>query len=621
MESAKDSGSVGGVDLDVVADRVRWPDANDARRLELLACDDLINELEGIAVQLLSLGTDGLVVEDLGVATVGVLATQLPHLEEGVPVDVREQLLEINVLEDLGAEELGRGDVLLLPLNDRGLGTRFLERQELAGGERRVVVLAHLLVLLPNVLDEGRRLFGVEKRLADRDGARGVQHVHGEAIGHGGRHFDSGVHLRSRGAANKERDLESGTLHLFRDGDHLIERGRDQARAAEDVSLVVNARLQDVAGVAHHADVNNGVVVAAEHDADDILTNVVHVALDSGHEDNTLALLLDRSLSTGLARRRRLVLLLLHERQQVGHCLLHHTGRLDHLRQEHLAGAEKVADHVHARHEWSLNHLKIGLEHVTRLLSVLLDELSDALHKSVGEALIDRLAAPLERVLFLGGAASCLSSIPALFLLLSKLEKALDMLTVGRLVKDHLLDVAAHGLGNVLVDGHGASVDNAHGHADVDGVVEEDGMDSLTQVGEATEAEGQVGDTAGNLCARKVLDDPLGGADEILAIVVVLRKASGDGEDVGVEDDVVLGELHTVRDEDVVRTLAHAYLVFEAGSLAGLVESHDNHRCAVALDELSLLDELLLALLERDRVDNALALAALEASLDNVELG
>ena len=34
---------------------------------------------------------------------------------------------------------------------------------------------------------------------------------------------------------------------------------------------------------------------------------------------------------------------------QVGHRLLHHAGRLDHLGQEHLAGAEEVADHVHAR--------------------------------------------------------------------------------------------------------------------------------------------------------------------------------------------------------------------------------------------------------------------------------
>jgi len=38
-------------------------------------------------------------------------------------------------------------------------------------------------------------------------------------------------------------------------------------------------------------------------------------------------------------------------------------------------------------------------------------------------------------------------------------------------------------------------------------------------------------------------------------------------------------------------------------------------------DALRLLDEVLLALLERDRVDDALALAALEAGLDDVELG
>jgi len=42
--------------------------------------------------------------------------------------------------------------------------------------------------------------------------------------------------------------------------------------------------------------------------------------------------------------------------------------------------------------------------------------------------------------------------------------------------------------------------------------------------------------------ARKVALDVLARGDEVLGVVVVLLQASGDGENVGVEDDVVAGE-------------------------------------------------------------------------------
>ena len=101
----------------------------------------------------------------------------------------------------------------------------------------------------------------------------------------------------------------------------------------------------------------------------------------------------------------------------------------------------------------------------------------------------------------------------------------------------------------------------------------------------------------------------------------MLGEAGRDREDVRVEDDVVRREANLGRDEEVVRALADADLVLHRRRLADLVEGHHDHRRAVALDDLRLLDEVGLALLERDRVDNALALAALQAGLDDVELG
>ena len=51
--------------------------------------------------------------------------------------------------------------------------------------------------------------------------------------------------------------------------------------------------------------------------------------------------------------------------------------------------------------------------------------------------------------------------------------------------------------------------------------------------------------------------------------------------------------------------------------LPGLVERHDDHAGAVALDQLGLVQEVGLPFLQADRVDDALALHALQAGFDH----
>ena len=75
-------------------------------------------------------------------------------------------------------------------------------------------------------------------------------------------------------------------------------------------------------------EIDDLVIVALENDADDVLADVVHVALDRRHHDPPGGLAL---------REPKLLLLLLHEGHEIGDRLLHHARRLHHLRQEHLA--------------------------------------------------------------------------------------------------------------------------------------------------------------------------------------------------------------------------------------------------------------------------------------------
>ena len=129
--------------------------------------------------------------------------------------------------------------------------------------------------------------------------------------------------------------------------DHLVERRRDEPAQADEVGLLRLGALEDLLARDHDAQVDDLVVVAGEHDADDVLADVVHVALDGGEHD--LALRLD-DLAGGGHRR----LLRLHERREVGDGLLHHARRLHDLRQEHLARAEQIADDAHAVHQRAL---------------------------------------------------------------------------------------------------------------------------------------------------------------------------------------------------------------------------------------------------------------------------
>ena len=242
--------------------------------------------------------------------------------------------------------------------------------------------------------------------------------------------------------------VEPAPLHLGGDVDHLVQRRRDQPGQPDDVGALGDRGVEDRLGRHHHAEVDHLVVVAAEHDADDVLADVVHVALDRGEHD--------------LALRAAARLLRLHERLEVGDRALHRPRALDHLRQEHLARAEQVADDLHAVHQRALDHVERALARAPGLLGVLLDEVDDAVHERVRQPLLDRRLAPGE-------------------VALARRRLALDPLgeldqPVGRVVaavEEHVLDQLEQVGLDVLVDRELAGVDDAHVEPGADRVEQE----------------------------------------------------------------------------------------------------------------------------------------------------
>ena len=138
-----------------------------------------------------------------------------------------------------------------------------------------------------------------------------------------------GVRAGGGGAADHQGDGEAQALHFLGDVDHLVQRGRDQPGESDDIDLMFAGGIENLLARLHDAEIHHIKAVALQHDADDVLADVVNVALDCCHQD----------LAVGFGRGVQ-CLFRLHVRHQVGHRLLHDAGRLDHLWQEHLAGAE-----------------------------------------------------------------------------------------------------------------------------------------------------------------------------------------------------------------------------------------------------------------------------------------
>ncbi len=449
-------------------------------------------------------------------------------------------------------------------------------------------------LLLPVRLREGLPS-GAEKAAHDAHGARGVVDVDdGPPVGRGDLH--GRVDGARRRAADQERQGEALALHLARDVRHLLEGRRDEAREAHGVDGALPRGLQDPVRRHHDAEVDHLVAVAREDDADDVLPDVVDVALDRREED------------PALRRRRPGGLVGLKKRLEIRDGALHDARALDDLRQEHLPGAEEVADDVHARHERALDDVERPGERLAGLLGVALDEVRDAVDEGVREALPDGPAPP--RVgLRLGGAC-----------LLDGLgEREQPLGRVAPAVQEDVLDPFEEVLRDVLVDGELARVHDSHVEAGADRVVQERRVHRLADRVVAAERERHVRDPAGDLRERERLLDAARRLEEVDGVGIVLLDARRDRQDVRVEDDVLGRETH-VLGEDPVRPPRDRDLPLDRRRLPLLVERHHDHGRAVAADEPGVGPEHVLALLEAEGVDDGLALQAPQARLDHVPL-
>ena len=138
--------------------------------------------------------------------------------------------------------------------------------------------------------------------------------------------FHGGVFVAGGRSTDQQRNLHASTLHLFGDVDHFIQRRSDQTRQTDHVNVVLDRFLKDLLARDHHTQVNDFVVVTAQYHANDIFTDVMHVAFN-GRQQNLAAATVHGHAGCQF--------FFFHERQQVSDRFFHHASGLDHLRQKH----------------------------------------------------------------------------------------------------------------------------------------------------------------------------------------------------------------------------------------------------------------------------------------------
>ena len=106
------------------------------------------------------------------------------------------------------------------------------------------------------------------------------------------------------------------------------------------------------------------------------------------------------------------------------------------------------------------------------------------------------------------------------------------------LVQDDIFDSSAQLGFDLVIDAELTGIDDAHGHAGLDGVIQKDRVNGFAHRIVAAERERDVGDAARDMGVWQIGFDPAYGFDEVDSVAVVLRNASGDSKDVRVKDDV-----------------------------------------------------------------------------------
>src|SRR6056297_357607 len=191
------------------------------------------------------------------------------------------------------------------------------------------------------------------------------------------------MHSRSCSTSNQKRCFKSTVFHLFSNVNHLIERWSNESAEANYVYIVFFGCGQNFISRIHHTQINNLIVIAAQYNRDNILSDVVNVALYRSQQNFCFWFTLFG-----------LILLRFDERNQNGNAFLHYPRAFHYLRQKHLTGAKKIANYIHTVHHRSFNYLNRVIILLPCLFYVVFDIVYYSFYKCVLNSLFNGAFTP-----------------------------------------------------------------------------------------------------------------------------------------------------------------------------------------------------------------------------------
>ena len=246
---------------------------------------------------------------------------------------------------------------------------------------------------------------------------------------------------------------------------------------------------------------------------------------------------------------------------------------------------------------------------MARFFRILDDEIGNAAYQSMGDARGDRRITPRQVTLHFArftGHGAC------------EIDESVGRACVA--IEQHILDVLEQGWFNFLIDTELPGVDDGHVETGLDAVIQEGRMHGLTHRIIATKGERHIAQAATDQRIGQLLLDQARGVKEGARVVIVLGNAGRDRQHIRVEDDVFRWEAHLFG-KQTIGARADLELTLAGVGLSALVKRHHHHGRAVAAHQTRLLEEFLLAFLQADGIDDALALQATQARFQHFPLG
>ena len=309
---------------------------------------------------------------------------------------------------------------------------------------------------------------------------------------------------------------------------------------------------------------------------------------------------------------------LLHFRFEVGDGGLHDRGGVEHGGELHLAGAEELADGLHAVEQDGVDEVERGVageggvEDLLEGLFVLaLTEAALAVDDEVLEFFFVRHGVGGDGDFFFGtGGAGEAGEV--LHVDLQRVLLGIDG------AEDEFAGEVDFDVGDFVERVDLGVVDDGGVEATVDGLFEEDGVEHAAGVG--VEAEGDVADAEDGLAVGQLEVDAPDGFEGFDAGGAVVFLAGGDGQGEGIEDEVLGAEAVFFCGEGVDAMGDGEFFIGGEGH-AVFVDGEGDDGGAVAAGHGEDFGGALLAVFEVDGVDDGFAGDAFEGFLDDVGLG